>query len=180
MKKEITILLSVLSILVIFLVTLSNFNNKKTGNLTFSENSIAVYPSERHVIVLFSSSTINENKLQFKSKDIDVEKVQCITLESGEGQCAISFSSFKPTNEKVEIRYDNQVYYVNTKIKSLDQSTKNMSLDEQYRIALAKLLTKYHVLSPDEIKDEKLRYKVEDQVEKLKDKYTDPKDNVDK
>jgi hypothetical protein len=180
MKKEITILLSVLSILVIFLVSLSNFNNKKIGNLTLSENSIAIYPSERGMLVLTSKSHVDATKLQIKSKDIDVQKVGCTKVDGGDTQCLLSFSGFKPTNEKVEIRYDNQVYYVNIKIKSLDKPTKNMSLDEQYQIALAKLLTKYHVLNPDDIKDEKVRSRLEDELQKLADKYSDPKDNVDK
>lgn len=173
MKKKITIPLAVIVILVVSFIFITNLtNSKKLENLKVSESKIEFYPSQRHMIVLTSTKSIDENQLRFKSKDIDVQKVQCITADSGESQCALSLSGFKPTSEKVEIRYGDKVYYVDTKIKSLDKSTKNMSLDEQYEIALAKLLTKYRVIVPDDIKDEKVRLKVENQIEKLKDKYS--------
>lgn len=177
MKKKIALILAVIVILLVSFVFISNLeNNAKTASLKVSENKVAFYPSERHMIILSSKNKIDESKLKFKSKDVKVQKVQCITNDKGDNQCALSFSGFEPTNEKVEIKYGGKQYYVNVKVKSLDDHKKNMSSDEKYQIALAKLLTKYKVVSTDDIKDEKLRSKVEKKIEKLKDKYTDSKD----
>lgn len=171
MKKIFTIPLVVIVIMLVSFVFITVISgNQKLDKLKLSGNSVEFYPSETGRITVIAENNIDSDKLQIKSKDINVKKEIC-TKTDLDYECVLAFSGFKSASEKVEIKYGDQLFYINAKIKSLDKLPKNMSSDEKYQVALARLLTKYKVTSTDDIKDEKLRLKVEDQIEKLKDKY---------
>lgn len=168
MKKKIVVTMAVIVIVAVSFAFINNLMNIK--NLEVSENKIEYYPSQRHMIVLHSASPIDKNQIQIKNKDIYVKNEGCEQTDL-DYSCLLSFSGFKAAKEKVEIKYGNKKYYVNVTVKSFDDHKKNMSPDEEFEIAQAKLLTKYRVISSDDIKDEKVRLKVENELEKLGEKY---------